>query len=254
MKWLLNEDLQLKELAPIMNVIELHKIFKYRTINSIRERIRKFKLKYQNVNSQFFERQDAVSNYILGYWLADGYISNRSGGKYFSIASIDLEHLESIKNIMQIKTNFISNNNCNIMVVGNKKLVDNIIKLGGKYRKTKIIKINDIKFNKKYFYDFLRGYFDGDGSVIKQKKNNKIYFGGICFTGSENIIKSLYKILRVNYKCTLYSNKKDCWYIGIYGESAKLLLNKFYNNKPKLFLSRKFLLYEKLVLNKDFSC
>lgn len=254
MKWTKEEEELLIKSAINMNVVDLQKtLFSYRTINSVRERVKKFKLKYQNVDYNYFNKDNQNSNYILGYWLADGYISKKCGGLYFSIGSVDLEHLSKIKYEMNIKTNilFKSDNKFGELIVGNKLLVNNLLKLGGEFRKTKTITFEKVKYNNSYFYDFLRGFFDGDGSIMIQ---NKKYFGGIKFTGSKLIMYSLYNILSKEYKCRIYEDvrkeKSDCFYVQLCGQGAKDVLTKMYENS-ELYLNRKYEKYLIYVKNKS---
>lgn len=256
-KWTKEEDLLLEQLffkrIPFKNVaVKLN-----RTISAIKNRTKLLKLKRINVIEDFFERNDEVSNYILGYWLADGYISHRGGGHYFSLASIDYEHLCNIRSIMGIKTRFSYDNDCHILVVGNKKLYQSLLNLGATPRKTHTISIMDIKFNPIYFYDFLRGYFDGDGSLplINRKIKNgeiKTSLGCVKFTGSKKIIFSLYDKIKDDFKCTVSedkrSEKNNCFYLIITGENSRRFLHKIYGNNPSLFLKRKYDRYIKYVL------
>jgi len=250
MKWTEKEDELLINIAKDFNVVELHKnFFNYRTLSSIRERIKKYNLKYQNVDINFFKLDNEISNYILGYWLADGCImKKKSGGSYFSIVSKDIEQLEKIKAFMQIKTKLYKNSGAYEIRVANKELISSLEYLGATERKTHSIEINDIKYNPNYFYDFLRGYFDGDGCITIQ---NKRYFAGAKFTGSKTIIQSLHNILIKEYNCRVYKDdridKDNCYYLELNGKNAKSLLRNMYNNSPKIFLERKYQRYLKFV-------
>lgn len=204
-----------------------------------------------NVNKTFFEQNTPEMHYILGYWLADGCIMNKTGGYYFSIVSKDKSHLEIIAKIMSIKNKIYNNSNETYELrIGNKILVKSLISIGGQYRKTKTISFYDIIYNKVYFYDLLRGYFDGDGSIIKSnfiKKNGKQSISGIKFTGAKKIIESLRDILKfgIIYK----DNRFDAYYLSIYGEKGRSILSKMYNNS-KIHLERKYKQYQ-LLINKS---
>lgn len=208
-----------------------------------------------NVNVDFFDRKDEISYYILGYWFADGCIMYKSGGYYFSIVSNDVEHLERIKKEMEIKTKIYENSNDAFEVrVGNKKLINNMIDdFKAEYRKTKTAKIPYDIIPEKHFYDFLRGYFDGDGSINIQKYTlksgqEKQTLGSLKFTGAENIIKSLYERFPKS-TLTVDSRKKDCLYLSLFGDEMRNLLTKMYKGS-KIHLKRKHEIYLREVANK----
>lgn len=218
-----------------------------RSIHSIRTRGNKLGLEIdKNVDYNFFDRKDEYSHYILGYWLADGCIMKNSGGHYFSIVSNDRKHLIKIADLMKVRTKIYKNSNdAYELRVGNKKLINNLIEIGGDYRKTKTIKFDDLEIADKYFYDFLRGYFDGDGSFQFQsftKEDGTNSISNIKFTGAEKVIKSLYEILK---KGTCYRDyrKDDCFYLSLYGNEMRNLLDKMYS-KSNIHLNRKYKIYE----------
>lgn len=199
-----------------------------------------------NVNTDFFYKNNEVSNYILGYWLADGCIMNKSGGYYFSMVSNDMDILMRIKEEMNIKTKIYNNsNNALELRVGNKKLVENMLDLGCEYRKTHTIEFDSFDIKDEFFYDFLRGYFDGDGNLVKgiTKMDGTKSVINAKFTGCENIIKSLDKILKSKgFNSRIYKDnregKNNCWYLSFPSKEGRKILNLMYNGS-KIHLNRK---------------
>ncbi|MED4977237.1 LAGLIDADG family homing endonuclease [Heyndrickxia faecalis] len=199
-----------------------------------------------NVTHDFFNLETEEKYYILGYWLADGCIMKKSGGHYFSLVSNDKDHLENISKIMGVKTRIYKNSfEAYELRVGSKRLVDSIIEIGGSYRKTKTMTINDITFDKKHFYTLLRGFFDGDGGYTFQgfvKADGTRSISSIKFTGSKMMIKSIYEYLGYG---KLYEDyrKGDCYYLSFYGDEMRDLLHKMYNNS-NIHLERKYQTYK----------
>ncbi len=196
----------------------------------------------------FFERKNEISYYVLGYWFADGCIMKKSGGYYFSIVSNDIGHLKKIKEEMKITTKLYKNSNDAFEVrVGNKKLIKSMIKdFKADYRKTEITEIPYEIIPKEYFYDFLRGYFDGDGGFLFQnyiKNDGTRSVSAIKFTGAEKIIKSLYKIIDFGI-LSEDSRKNNCFYLSFYSDNMRNLLEKMYKNS-KIHLKRKYEIYLK---------
>jgi len=203
-----------------------------------------------NVKHDFFTQENEEKYYVLGYWLADGCIMKKSGGHYFSLVSNDKEHLENISKIMGVKTKIYKNsNNAYELRVGNKRLVDSLIEIGGLYCKTKVMTIKDITFDKKHLYTILRGFFDGDGGYQYQgfiKADGTRSISCIKFTGSKMMIESIYEYLGYG---KLYEDfrKCDCCYLSFYGNEMKKLLHKMYNNS-NIHLERKYQIYKQAFL------
>lgn len=256
-KWTVEEEYALRFLNEQgNNYVEISKLIN-RSPHACRTRGQKMGLDgmNNNANINYFNEDSREMYYILGYWYADGGIYQKQGGTYFDISSIDKEQIVKIRDAMEIKTSILedkTNENTSYRVmVGNKKLVENLVeRFDVPYRKTDKITINKDKIPEKYFYDFLRGYFDGDGSLLFSshvKTNGKTTLTGAKFTGSKKIIHSLYDILTSeNYRCSLIedgrSEKNNCWYLEIYGDSGRRLLSNIYEN-PIMFLERKYKAY-----------
>src|SRR3989304_5444387 len=148
-----------------------------------------------------FEKVDTPAKaYLLGFIIADG----NSDGKYkITIVSKDLEILHKCKKISsQLKKNINETKAHKIyyLQICSQKLVSDLRAFGIEPRKSWTSTFPDIK--EEYYSHFLRGLFDGDGSICFLKKNNSPRFSII---GSENLIKVVQKILC--NKCGVPENK-----------------------------------------------
>lgn len=122
--------------------------------------------KRTNINKDYFKQWSVNMAYIFGLWCADGNISKSSGGYYFSIKlkNDDRYLLENILNEMKSSHKiYDDNDNSSKICFSCKEIYYDIIKLGGVENKSLIMKFP--KIPKKYISDFIRGYFDGDGSI-----------------------------------------------------------------------------------------
>lgn len=127
--------------------------------------------KKYNINENYFLKWSKDMAYILGYIYADG---NLDSNKYrLRISSVDKEILEKFnirfKSDRELKLEKNSIGSWYTLTVDNRKIYTDLVKLGVTPNKSKNCNISNIPH--KFRYDFIRGYFDGDGCVYS--KNHK---------------------------------------------------------------------------------
>lgn len=142
-----------------------------------------------DLNHDFFKLWNKDMAYVLGFWFADGCICHSYGSGYrFRITQkSDDEYI--LKEIGALMGTHRPLYNCHEgykeLSINSKTIYQDIVHLGGKERKS-----IDVEFPlvpKDYLFDFIRGYFDGDGCAHKR---------GMSFTGgSYNFMSKLYNIL-----------------------------------------------------------
>ncbi len=198
--------------------------------------------------------------YVLGYFVADGCImisKDRKNNPYtFNITSKDLEHLHNIKNTIgsehKISNKFNGHGDLAYQIsIRNSVLAKDLMNLGVYPRKTYNLK--PIKVPEKYFADFVRGFFDGDGSVYIYNVNNTPQIKSSFVCASLDFIadfnKKLCEALNIPEKSIHKTKDKigfmikysNCFYID---DSEKL--EKFmYGKNPSLYLERKKEIFEK---------
>ncbi|MFX1286690.1 MAG: LAGLIDADG family homing endonuclease [Promethearchaeota archaeon] len=182
--------------------------------------------------------------YILGYIFADGSIRIRRSGSELSIKSKDFLSLISMNNAMRstiriskskIKTGFIHQ-----LTISRKEIIQDLLKLGLTPRKSKIMDFPEVP--KQFLYDFIRGYFDGDGHVRILGNSLEIIFT----SGSKKFLQKLNIILiHQGIKSKVYSKLQGSWfYLSILNESREIFYKRLYNN-PTIFLERKHIIFQR---------
>jgi len=202
------------------------------------------------VNHNFFKKWSHNMAYVFGLWFADGSIvKTKTGGRVFDITlhKNDRHSLENVLKAMKSNYPVRKNRNCCFIQINSKTIVKDIIKIGGKYRKS--LDCNFPYVPKKYLPDFIRGEFDGDGSIYFLI--NKKRYGTSFASGSISFVKKLHKILKIETPSLngsisgLKYKKTNAAYNLNFGAYDTIRLKNFmYKNNPKLKMIRKWELFK----------
>lgn len=207
--------------------------------------------KKYTVNDDYFKTWSHNMAYILGFWFADGCMTSRHSGraKIFTISQhkSDKYLLESILEEMDSDNILTESRNLYTFVISSETICDDITKLGGKERKSLDVKFPNVP--DEYLSDFVRGYFDGDGSIYYCKQN-KSYISEFT-SGSNDFMKGLYCVLRKNIPNLgggLYTMSPKEYSLR-FSKNDTIRLKKFMYKIPlngKLVLKRKYDLFLKI--------
>lgn len=156
--------------------------------------------KKYDINERYFDTWTPNMAYVLGYITADGNISK---DKYrLRISSIDKDILEQINKELfsnrPIRKEHNSNGEWYTLCVDNIHIYESLIKLGITPDKSKTVQISYIP--SEYKFDFMRGYFDGDGCVYEVNRKDS-HIPTLCTdiaTASPMMAEQLFDII----KCT----------------------------------------------------
>ncbi|MDA2922195.1 LAGLIDADG family homing endonuclease [Patescibacteria group bacterium AH-259-L07] len=220
----------------------------------------------KNINQDFFKHWSYNMSYVLGYIVADGCIysctpKDRKKPRYFfCITSKDLPHLTKIKNTLSAqhkiyskRSGYTGKNDAYQLQIDNENVYSDLIGLGICPRKT--ARIGSIDVPHKFLPDFVRGFFDGDGSVYiytvngtSQIKASFISASLLFITGLNN---RLCENLNIPTKTIHQSNDKrngrhmPLFYIDFYINDCEKLYQFMYGNNPELYLERKYQIFKK---------
>jgi hypothetical protein len=136
---------------------------------SVRLRIRNKKLIVNlnkhtpQYNTASLLNEDAISYYLLGAFISDGNIEDSRGRGRATINSIDKQWIVDIKNTMVPNGTVSKKDNTYYFRFSHPEMIQWLMKNECVPRKSLTVKFPNVP--DKYLPDFIRGIFDGDGSV-----------------------------------------------------------------------------------------
>lgn len=203
------------------------------------------------LDDNFFKVQNANMAYILGFIAADGNVALKENSISIQLQKSDEQIVQDIKNITKSTRPldyYLTNAGHETVkfqvwsAEWKKDLaVYNIIP-----HKTFILK-PPIFLNSKYYIDYIRGYFDGDGSISYRSDNVKRCSWEIIGMSREviewikNVLLEQYGIICTNGITMRYTNNNEKVYkVGYYSkEKIQKLYNALYYEENCLCLKRK---------------
>lgn len=213
-------------------------------------------------DESFFENIDTEEKaYWLGFIYADGYVMI---GKYNDKpcsyeASIEL----SVKDIDHLKK-FVKSLNGNVPIkefekfsgtpprahkmcsvrLYSKKMVENLENYGVVQNKTFVIEFPNI--DNDLIRHFIRGYFDGDGSVFENIQRSCVKCNICC--GSKLFIENIREELYRNDICSYIVKDKNIFVLYIGGMNNVDKFRSYIYKDSTIFLDRKFNRFEEIYL------
>lgn len=185
--------------------------------------------------------------YALGLLATDGNLSK--DGRHFDFTSKDRQQLLNFMKCLDIrvkighKVSGYSGKKTTRIQFGDKNLYGFLLKIGFSPAKTKTIA--ELEIPDKYFFDFLRGHFDGDGTFYsywdpRWKSSFMFYTAFISASGIHiNWIRSkIFEFLKIKGHVT-GDGKKSVYQLKYAKKESLKLLPKIYYSSKIICLSRK---------------
>lgn len=210
-------------------------------------------------NPLAFSTLTEESCYWAGFIAADGNVDSKNRMRIM-LKYDDFNHLCKIKEFL-ISTHTISVNTdkyyrcsfelTSLPLVSGLRENFNVVP-----NKSLILEFPESILQSEHLKHFIRGYFDGDGSICESFSNRKSVTASLYATfcsGSSNFIHDLQSIIdiEVGASSSLQQiNNANKYQLKYNTNQAKLLLSWMYENSS-VYLERKFQLYQKLAVNND---
>lgn len=225
--------------------------------------VKRSNLRNSKIKKDIFDPIDTPeAAYILGFYIADGYVS---GNKFvITLSEKDKEILEKIRDYMSPVTKLCYHkeriNKAGIIThpmysfsFACKEIVSKLEELGLGSKKTYLEKSIKSIVPKELMWDFIRGYWDGDGNVnssevtknviLKNGENASYQYTNIGFTIISKdplILEELNEFfLESRISTHVYLDNKGNYLVGTHSKSE---VEKIYNHlytSSNLFLARK---------------
>lgn len=182
--------------------------------------------------------------YAVGLITTDGNLSK--DGRHLELTSKDIEQLENFKNCLSLdskiswKTSGLGKKYPRVQF-SNVKLYKFLNLIGLHPNKSKTI--GELEIPKKFFFDFLRGAFDGDGSIYSywDKRWVSSFMFYLQFTSSSRkYLEWLQKQIatELNVKGSI-KNGSRAMNLVYAKKASKQIISSMYNGKKVVYLSRK---------------
>lgn len=211
-----------------------------------------------HINEEYFDNIDTLNKaYVLGLMYADGCNFPPKHTAFLSLQEGDRKLLEDINKELENETplrivdqskmgekrgNGYSYNNMCTLNMFSTHICNSLTNLGVIRNKSLVLEFPNI--DEKLYSHFLRGYFDGDGSVTRYIKNENNKQINITFTSTEQFCKKIKEILE--YELNIHCGIGDAaCHNGITkvafvsGKSAVKVLDWMYKDAD-LYLQRKY--------------
>lgn len=222
-----------------------------------------------SLDENYFQELDSKDKaYFLGFIYADGFITKRSQGQnILGLTLAEIEPIDKFKKYIQTdkkvgyykKTNSYSDKSYEYkLALVSDKLVSDIEKLGVIERKTLTLTFPDLRED--LIPHFIRGYFDGDGSVFLHtcKSGDGIHEYeclGINICGTKEFLTALSVHLPfIGEGQCIYKEKRketNCWNLKLASNVKSLeLYHYMYKDCDDLYLSRKKEKFENFIKDK----
>jgi len=206
-------------------------------------------IRVNNFNDDYFETIDTEDKaYFLGLLFADGNIYTARHRVQITLANEDAYILQAFADCIGYTGKmYIDRGKYSKLILPSKKMCADLTKLGCTPNKSLTLQF-PTEVPNELMHHFIRGYFDGDGHISKDKKLVKPYYH-INITSSKSFMERLKEVLLENSieTGTLYKRYKDREHSAhttfVLNKSAKQFVEYIYNN-ASLFLTRKHNIYE----------
>lgn len=198
--------------------------------------------------------------YAIGLIVTDGCLSK--DGRHISFTSKDLELINNFQRALGIQMHigrksrgYEKEKKYYVIQIGDVKFYRFLLQIGLMPNKSKIV--GPINVPSKFFFDFLRGHFDGDGTSYAYwdpRWRSSYMFYTVLYSASEKHINWLRGEIKFNSGVSGHITKSEnesVYHLKYAKAESAILLKKIYYNDSVLCLSRKKIKIDKAIQNDE---
>lgn len=203
-----------------------------------------------DVNHDFFDELDSKSAYVYGFMCSDGYNMETRGLIRFHLSSVDTDILSKINEVMDSTYplhHYISKTSQKLVLLqmSSKKLSSRLADLGCVQKKSSVLEYPQW-MPENLTSHFIRGIFDGDGSVnyfFRPQRQSTPEFN-FQILGTESICRGIQLAIKAGTGISTglheVKNKNNVWIVTKASRRDILsILSWLYEGDDGLFLHRK---------------
>ena len=206
-----------------------------------------------NLNDNYFSSENERMAYLLGFLASDGTIDKKNNRIKIGLSSIDKDFLIMIKKELGYEGDILdyqTSNGFNVseLTFTSQQIKKDLAKYNIVPNKTFTYTFPE-SLNKKYWIDFIRGYFDGDGSVSTAGPHAIRW--QICAANKqvlEKIIDFFYEEYSIEKVSILVQMKEHPLYYFQYSTTATKKIFSILYKENCLKLPRKYFKFKELVM------
>ena len=237
-----NNGLSISKIAELNNSSH-HLVRKYLTNNGVEIRTNAFNSRRYNLDETKFDTIDTEEKaYWLGFLFADGCVQSSSNDIALALSVVDIGHLEKFKLFLGTDRPIRTYSkkvgaDYSKVIATSSHMKDALISLGCVSKKTTTLRFPSIRED--LILHFIRGYFDGDGSISYVSTKNEYKFR-MC--GTYEFLSSIKEILDINNPLSQRWPERGVnnWDIDIGGNIQVYRKLKLLYENSTIYLDRKF--------------
>ena len=212
-------------------------------------------------NESYFGTQSSNMAYILGFLAADGSVGKKNNEIKLTLAEKDAELLEKIKKELEYTGNIYHKTTQDgydiaTLQITCEKYKKDLAKYNIVPEKTFSFLIPE-NLDKRYMIDFIRGYWDGDGTICTA--GAKSIRSSLCSARKETLeyiidfLFEQYNIPKVNILVRNKPGLRPLYYFQYSINATKILYKALYYTDNLLYLQRKYEKFKELCIDNNDS-
>lgn len=192
-----------------------------------------------HLDQTFFDVIDTEEKaYWLGFFYADGYVSKTDYGIELSLKLDDYHHIEKLLKSLQSDKKIITDDHRCRLCFRNKHMHESLIKQGCVPQKSLILTFpSKDQVPNNLIIPFIRGYIDGDGSIM-YGKNQKTF--RLSILGTELFLNTL--IEKMKWEKHKFQSAGQAFSVEWAGAYTEKYVDSVYQN-ANIYLDRKYQKY-----------